>query len=172
MPEDSEISATPSRETVVIAYDGSAAARQAVADAAKTLGQTRVLVLTVWEEGLAYLGPTMPPDGMYPPPMVQPDVALEVDRTLHEQAEQVSTEGAALARSLGLDAEPLAVADEGGIARTILDVAEQQGAVAIVVGSRGLSGIRARLEGSTSRGVLKHARCAVLVVHAPDEDHG
>jgi nucleotide-binding universal stress UspA family protein len=34
-----------------------------------------------------------------------------------------------------------------------------------VVGSRGLTGLRARLEGSTSNAVLKHAPCPVVVVH-------
>jgi len=155
--------------TVVIAYDGSPAARQAVADAAKVLGSGQVLLVTVWEEGLAYELSATPANGIYTAPAIQPDVAREVDRSLHERAEQVSQDGAALARSLGLHAQPLAVPDEGGVARTILRVAEEHRAVAIVVGSRGLSGIRARLEGSTSKGVLKHARCAVLVVHGPDE---
>jgi nucleotide-binding universal stress UspA family protein len=171
MPEDSEMSAPRSGATIVIAYDGSPAARQAVADAAKIVGSARVLVATVWEEGLAYAGPVMPPSGMYVDPMIQPDVALEVDQVIRERAEGVSAEGAGLAQSLGLDAEPLAVPNEGDIARTILRVAQEHGAVAIVVGSRGLGGIRARLEGSTSKGVLKQAQCAVLVVHAPDEDH-
>ena len=45
------------------------------------------------------------------------------------------------------------------------------GAAAIVVGSRGLGGIRARLEGSTSKGLLKHASCPVLVVHETEEGH-
>jgi nucleotide-binding universal stress UspA family protein len=171
MPDDSEMSVPRSGATVVIAYDGSAAARQAVADAAKIVGSARVLVATVWEAGLAYAGPLMPASGMYVEPMMQPEVSLEVDHVIRDQAEAVSAEGAGLARSLGLEAEPLAVPNEGDIARTILRVAQEHRADAIVVGSRGLGGIRARLEGSTSKGVLKEAQCAVLVVHEPDEDH-
>jgi nucleotide-binding universal stress UspA family protein len=154
--------------TVLIAYDGSAAARQAVAESAKILGSCRILVVTVWEEGLAYVGPSMPPDGMTVSPMVEPGVALDVDRAVHQQADDLADEGAALARSLGLDAQPLAVADRGNVASTILEVAHERQADAIVVGSRGLSGLRARLEGSTSKGLLKHAPCPVIVVHEAD----
>jgi nucleotide-binding universal stress UspA family protein len=64
-----------------------------------------------------------------------------------------------------LDAQPLALADDRDIARTIVEVAREHNAAAIVVGSRGLSGLRARFEGSTSRDVTKHAPCPVLVVH-------
>jgi nucleotide-binding universal stress UspA family protein len=82
----------------------------------------------------------------------------------------VSNEGAELARSFGLDAEPLAVADARDIARTIVEVAREHEAATIVVGSRGLGGLRARLEGSTSKDVVKHAECPVVVVHAADEE--
>ncbi|MGH2883624.1 MAG: universal stress protein [Solirubrobacteraceae bacterium] len=52
----------------------------------------------------------------------------------------------------------------------MLHVAEENHAGAIVVGSRGLSGVRARLEGSTTKSLLKHASSPVLVVHEPSED--
>jgi nucleotide-binding universal stress UspA family protein len=155
---------------VVIAYDGSGAARQAVVDAARLLGSRRALVVTVWEAGLAYATPPMPPDGMMMNPIVEPDVAEDVDRQVHLHAERLAREGAELALSLGLDAEPVAVADEGDVPYTILNLARERQAAAIVVGSRGLSGLRARLEGSTSKGLLKDASCPVVVVHEPHED--
>jgi nucleotide-binding universal stress UspA family protein len=158
------------KETVVIAFDGSPAARRAVEETARVFRSSRVLVVTVWEEGLAYVASTTPTEGMMMSPMVEPSVALEVDRGVHENAERVSQEGAALAKSLGLEAQPLAVPDERDVARTILQVAEKHEAAAIVVGSRGLSGLRARLEGSTSKALLKHAPCPVVVVHEADED--
>lgn len=154
-----------SKETVVIAFDGSPAARQAIEEAARVFRSCHVLVVTVWEEGLAYVTSSAPTEGMVMSPPVDPEVALEVDRSVHDDAERVSREGAALAMSLGLEAQPLAVPDERDVARTILTVAGKHQAAAIVVGSRGLSGIRARLEGSTSRALLKHAPCPVVVVH-------
>src|ERR1035441_2370559 len=67
--------------------------------------------------------------------------ARELGRPLSQRCERVSREGAELARSLGVDAAPLAVPDDGDIPRTILHVARECQAAAIVVGSRGLSGL-------------------------------
>ena len=155
---------------ILIAFDGSPAARRAVGDVARLLGPRPALVVTVCEPGLAYAIPEMRPEGLLPAPMVDPAVALNVDQGVHSQAEQVAGEGAELARSLGLDAQPLAVPDERAIPDTILRVAEENHAAAIVVGSRGLSGIRARIEGSTTKSLLKRASCPVIVVHEPRED--
>jgi nucleotide-binding universal stress UspA family protein len=152
---------------VLIAYDGSPAARQAVADAARLMGSCRMLVVTVWEEGLAYLSPATLQYGTTRIP--GPRVAADVDHEQQRHAERVSREGVELARLLGVDAEPLAVPDAGGVPHTILHEARGRQAVAIVVGSRGLSGLRGSLEGSTSKGVLKHAPCPVIVVHQRDQ---
>ena len=46
----------------------------------------------------------------------------------------------------------------------ILAVAEQIGAGVVVVGSRGLGGLRRALMGSVSDSVVRHAHCPVLVV--------
>jgi nucleotide-binding universal stress UspA family protein len=159
---------------VVIAYDGSPAARQAVVDVARILGSCKLLVVTVWEEGLAYAAtgtPMLVDAGSIGPP-VDPRVASEVDHELHRRAERVSHEGAALANSHGLDAQALALPDEADVATTLLALVDERQAAAIVVGSRGLSGIRARLEGSTSKALLKHATCPVIVVHEVDDKRG
>jgi nucleotide-binding universal stress UspA family protein len=155
-------------ETVIIAYDGSAAAREALAAAAKLLSGCHILVVTVWEAGLAYMMPTAPAEGMMMTQPVNPMLAHDLDATLKSEAERVAREGAEAAASLGLDAEPLSVPDARDVARTVIDMARERRAAAIVVGSRGLSGVRARLEGSTSKGLLAHAPCPVLVVHASD----
>jgi nucleotide-binding universal stress UspA family protein len=155
--------------TVLVAFDGSAAARQAVIEAAGLLAPRRILVLTVWEPALAHAAIAGSPD-LTMAPVVEPEVVLGLDSELRRNAERLALEGAELARSHGLEAEPLAVSDSGSVSGTILDVAGEQRAAAIVVGSRGLSGLRARLEGSTSSGVLKRASCPVVVVHGPDED--
>lgn len=154
---------------LLIAFDGSQAARQAVTDAARLMRPRPALVVTVWEAGLAYATVANPAD-VAMSPTVDPATVLAVDDELRRQAERVSAEGAELARSLGLDAEPLAISDAGDTARTILDISDERQAAAIVMGSRGLSGFRARLEGSVSKSVIKHARCPVIVVHeAADE---
>jgi nucleotide-binding universal stress UspA family protein len=155
---------------VVIAFDGSPAARQAVTAAGKLLAPRRAIVVTVWEEGLAY-APTVTATDLGPMlPSIDPEAAREIDVSLHEQAERLATEGAQLASSVGLDAAPLAASDEHSVAETIVDLARQRNAAAIVIGSRGLTGLRARLEGSASNGVVKRASCPVIVVHEPEQD--
>jgi nucleotide-binding universal stress UspA family protein len=154
---------------ILVAFDGSDAARRAVAEAARLLRPRQMLVVTVWEPGLAFAATAGSPD-VTMTPMVDPSVVLDVDRELEDSAKRVSRAGAEFARSLGAEAEPLAVADAGDIARTIITVAREHDSAAIVVGTRGLSGIRARLEGSTSKGILKHAPCPVIVVHEDGED--
>jgi nucleotide-binding universal stress UspA family protein len=153
---------------VLIAFDGSGPARQAMTEAARLLAPHRTIVVTVWEPNLAYMTAAAPPD-IAMTPVVEPEAVLSVEQGLRENAERVAREGAELAHSFGLDAEPLAVSDDGDIAHTLVNLAREHKASAIVVGSRGLSGIRARLEGSTSKGVLKRAPCPVLVVHEEEE---
>jgi nucleotide-binding universal stress UspA family protein len=46
----------------------------------------------------------------------------------------------------------------------IVDLAEELGAGLVVVGSRGLGGIKRALMGSVSDSVMRHAHCPVLVV--------
>jgi nucleotide-binding universal stress UspA family protein len=159
----------PDDGPVLIAFDGSAAARQAVAATAALLKPRATVVLTVWEAALSHAAVASPPD-VAMTPAVDPSAMLKFDEALRGHAERVSNAGAELARSLGLDAEPLAMADVRDIARTIAEVARERKAVMIVVGSRGLSGLRARFEGSTSSGVVKHAPCPVVVVHDDREE--
>lgn len=52
----------------------------------------------------------------------------------------------------------------GGPARVIVSVAEEEGCFHIVVGSRGLSGIKRMLLGSVAREVVSLAHCPVTVV--------
>jgi nucleotide-binding universal stress UspA family protein len=151
---------------ILIAYDGSDTARRAVHEAAELFGSRRALVVTVWERGLAYEVGAMAADstGQGPAP-VDTAAAQEVDDASQAHAHRLAEDGAQLAKSLGLQAEPLAIADEGNVADAIVELARKRDVAAIVVGSRGLTGLRARLEGSTSSGVAKHASCPVVLVH-------
>lgn len=54
--------------------------------------------------------------------------------------------------------------EQGHPARVILSVAEEENADLIVMGSRGLSGIKAFFLGSISDRVSHHAHCSVLIV--------
>lgn len=56
--------------------------------------------------------------------------------------------------------------------REIVALAEELGADLIVVGSRGLGGIRRAVLGSVSGSVVVHAHCPVLVVRGDEEERG
>ena len=75
----------------------------------------------------------------------------------------VATEGTDLAREAGFTAEPrteiAAPTWEG-----VVDAADDLDASLIVVGSRGLRGLRERVEGSTSHDLAVHAGRPVLIV--------
>jgi nucleotide-binding universal stress UspA family protein len=162
----------PERPPVLIAYDGSPPARAAVSAAGTLFAPGEAIVLTVWEPGLAEMmimpdatgmGSTMLP--------FDPSVTREVERAGEEHAQSVAAEGAALAKEAGLDARALAAEDLTDPPDAIVAAAEEQHARAIVIGSRGLGGLKSKLLGSTSKAVLRRAACPVVVVRHPDE-HG
>ena len=147
---------------LLIAYDGSHVAKAAVRHAAELFPGRRAILVTVWEPGMM-----LPPLGAESLGAVSmapdPAAAEAVDELQHNHATRVSSEGAELARSLGLAAEAHAVADELDVADTVLDLAREWGAAAIVVGSRGRSGLRSHLVGGVSRKLIRHSELPVVV---------
>lgn len=75
--------------------------------------------------------------------------------TLNEQVREVSELGGEVAGAHARVGSPEVV---------IVELAEEIGAGLIVLGSRGLGGIRRALMGSVSDSVVRHAHCPVLVV--------
>ena len=59
-----------------------------------------------------------------------------------------------------MEAEPVAVQATGPVWKTILDIAGSRGAAMIVMGSRGLTGVRSMLLGSVSGAVVTPRRPA------------
>jgi nucleotide-binding universal stress UspA family protein len=126
-------------------------------------GRPAVMV-TVWEPGLALL-PVGPQDALSTPYIpADPEAVQAVDRAQREHATRVAAEGAELARSLGLTAEPHAVPDEADVAETVIYLAGQRGAAAVVVGSHGISGLRTRILGGVSRKLIERCELPVVVV--------
>jgi nucleotide-binding universal stress UspA family protein len=154
---------------VVVAYDGSAEAQAAVREAAALFGARRLLVVTVWERGLAAMAfaPSPSETGLsYLPP--DPAEVSALDNAGQDHASAVADAGVRLARGLGATADALPVPDEADVAETIASIAEQREAGAVVVGSRGLGGVKRHLLGSTSQRLLRRTNRPVLVVRAPD----
>jgi nucleotide-binding universal stress UspA family protein len=147
--------------TVVIAFDGSDASRAALERAAGLFPGRAAVVATVWEPGLPVLA--YDSFGSSPPPP-DPRAVEQIDSASREHAAQVARAGAELAKSLGLAAEPRAIEDELDVADTLIDLAEETDAAAIVVGTHGVTGLRSRIVGSVARKLLSHSERPVLVV--------
>jgi nucleotide-binding universal stress UspA family protein len=62
---------------------------------------------------------------------------------------------------------PVAVEGTGPVWKTIVEIADRDDAATIVMGSRGLSGLRALLLGSVSSAVVHHADRPTLIVRQP-----
>jgi nucleotide-binding universal stress UspA family protein len=159
---------SPDEHPVVVAYDGSDEARAAVRAAAVLFADRPLVVVSVWEPGLALEMASMRDTtgvAFLPP---SPDEMEAMDRAQHDHAIEAAEDGARLARSLGVMAEAYPVPDDLKVADTIVAVAEERDASAIVVGSRGLGAVKSRLLGSTSRDVLHRTHRPVLIVKAPE----
>jgi nucleotide-binding universal stress UspA family protein len=148
---------------ILIAYDGSEDAKAAIEHAGKLMPGFAATVLTIWEPFATMLDRT--PETLRP--LAQVRDADEIDRKEAGAAEKSSTQGAEIARVAGLDATPLTTPLHSNTADTIIEQAAALDVDAIVVGSRGLTGM-ALLLGSVSLAVLQKADRAVVVVPSTD----
>ena len=152
---------------VIIGYDGSAASERALREAAALLAPRKAVVVMVWEAGRAFDVLEVPSLALeLPPATLDLRAGYELEEAMAEAAQQMAQRGAALASELGLDAEGLAIADEVTVADTLVRVADERGAAVIALGSHGHSALREAFLGSTSRDVMRHAKCPVLFVRA------
>ena len=147
--------------TVLIAYDGSAPAQDAVAQAARLFPDSAALVVTAWHSIAAASAAARAalPEDMIRLAVERLDAAAEAD------ASRTAQEGADRARSAGLTASPLTIRAEPSVWASIVAAAEQHDVRAVLVGSRGRSGLRSAVLGSVSNAVVHHCRRPVVVVH-------
>jgi nucleotide-binding universal stress UspA family protein len=149
---------------LLICYDGSEDAKHAIERAGDLLGGRHAVVVTVWQPfaqlgSFAWSGATAP--------MVD---FVALDRSAAEDSGRMANEGVAIAQKASLEAEPVAVKATGPVWKTILEIADGRDAAMIVMGSRGLTGVRSMLLGSVSSAVVHHADRPTLVIHRPGDD--
>jgi nucleotide-binding universal stress UspA family protein len=137
---------------VLICYDGSEGARNAIRGAAALLVGPTAVILDVGPLALVAEAYAAAGSG-----------AADLDRRVHADALALADEGADLAREAGFRAEARVGLDTPTW-RGVVGVADEIGAAAIVLGSRGPSGVRGLVKGSLSREVAERARRPVLVV--------
>jgi nucleotide-binding universal stress UspA family protein len=148
---------------ILMCYDGSGDAGAAIEQAGLLLDSQPAAVLTVWQPFGEVLART--PLGFgFAPGVLNIE---EADNASRAAAERVAADGAKLARQAGFNAQPRACIEMTTTAGAILSEAESVGAKAIVMGSRGLSGLKSLLLGSVSHAVLQGADRTVIVVPSP-----
>jgi nucleotide-binding universal stress UspA family protein len=141
--------------TVLLATDGSKDAELATTTALDLANSTssELHIVLVAEEAYAYVDPSGYP--FFTDAELEHELEQQARMRLDAEVEKRRSAGGEVAEA------HLRV---GAAAAEIVDLAEDIGAGLIVMGSRGLGGIRRALMGSVSDSVVRHALCPVLVV--------
>lgn len=138
---------------ILVGVDGSAESAKALQWAARIAPALNadIEALAVWHAPVLAYGP--------PPVAYTPAPELHAHKALTATVDSVF--GADRPRGLRLRVR------EGHPAEVLADRGHT--AALIVVGSRGIGGLKGLLQGSVSRYVTEHAGCPVLVVHGDDD---
>jgi nucleotide-binding universal stress UspA family protein len=141
---------------LLIAFDGSSDARSAVETVARLFPRAEAVILYARQ----------PTEGFAAHLQGHPvlDELHGLDAAAQDASEKIAGSGAELAQELGLKAHPMVSSTLATASEVIVDAADELDVDIIVLGSRGMRGIRATLLGSTSASVLHHATRATLVI--------
>jgi nucleotide-binding universal stress UspA family protein len=147
---------------LLLCYDRSETAAQAINAASELLAPSEALVLHVWESWMSHAPALAGASGSVM------GIAAELDEIADEQSNDVAAQGVETATLAGFEATGVSESTRGPVWRTALDVADQHQCAAIVLGSRGLGGLSAAL-GSVSNGVVHHSSRPVFIKPPPAE---
>ncbi|MGI8712996.1 MAG: universal stress protein [Solirubrobacteraceae bacterium] len=151
---------------ILVCYDGSADAQAAIERVGTLMPGTEATVVVIWETILE----TMTRNGSIGMGLgLVGDYGDDgADAAIKRAALDSATEGAQRATNAGLLASLRIEHRHGDIAAAILGLAAELDVDLVVLGTRGLGGVKSLMLGSVSHAVLHHADRAVLVVPAPE----
>jgi nucleotide-binding universal stress UspA family protein len=143
---------------VLFCFDGSDGSREAMRAVADLIDRpARAVVLTVWESVAtrlalagAFAAGTTTGGG-------------DLDAQEESYARSVAEEGALRAGEHGYEASPMTKESFDGIAKAVLEVADDLSARVIVCGQRGRGALRSALLGSVSHALASHTRRPLLI---------
>lgn len=145
---------------ILLATDGSEEATLAARTAADIADKTTSELHMVYAEPVPVYGEF--PSGRFEiSEAVEKEVRDRAQRFLDDQVKQIEADGGTVAQ---------AHLRMGRSDEEIVTLGQEIGAGLIVVGSRGLGGMRRALMGSVSDSVVRHAHCPVLVVRKEERD--
>lgn len=154
-------------KAILVGYDGTRPAERALsraAELAKAFGSKVVVVSVATPQPLATSGAF----GLMPYYSYGAEALGQAPRADEALWQQHRERVQAFFANAGMGVEFAGVV--GQPAEEIIEVAEQQQADLIVVGTREPGFIERLLGGSVSQGVARRAHCDVLIVHPPSED--
>jgi nucleotide-binding universal stress UspA family protein len=139
---------------ILVAVDGSADSERAAKYAILTAKSNRSTLILLHVKEL-------------PVELVGGEVSAESKPAEQEQegnAEKVVDDLLTLAEREGVEARKVIMEREKSVLQSILDYADKERIDLIVVGTRGLRGVKKMLLGSVASGLSTSARCSVLIV--------
>jgi nucleotide-binding universal stress UspA family protein len=147
---------------VVLAYDGSDDAREAIAVTARLLERRSAVVVHVWESPAQH---TLSGGALSARRLGEiREISSDLDTMLASVAASTVEDGAALARGAGLQATGEALESSAGIWRTVSSAAAERKAALLVVGARGRGRAASALIASVSAGLVYNVGMPTLVV--------
>jgi len=150
----------------LIAYDGSAGARAAIAAAGRLLPGRRAIVVHVWNSPMRN---TLSGRALAGAPIgALREFSADYEQFFADAAASVVEEGVGLAGEAGLDASGEAIESGSGAWRALAEVASDRSVAVIVAGSRGRAGLAATILGSVSSGLVHNAETPALIVRPED----
>lgn len=138
---------------ILLAYDGSQASTKAFQHAVSLTRLSpgaKLHIVHIYAFPRIYIGEALAP------------IPASVNKEVYDLAVETTERAEQMLKEAGVEGSVELI--QGGAAETILDYAKTHACDLIVIGSRGLGGIREFVLGSVSHNVVQHAVVPVLVV--------